>query len=241
MLYGEQMDNVSTPPRGGPRRGGLAAEDAYLSLKRRLTHGHYRAAERIDVDALRVEFGVSKQPIMEALRRLSAEGLVVIVPQVGCRVVDYDHADVTDFFALMAAVEGLAAAQAAERRTTAQLARLDSISSRIGVLGDLPGAEDRTEGYLSLNREFHSQVHQMSGTSIVEEIGSGLYDRADLFIHLSTSRSPLADTIAERHADHERIRDAIARSDAIAADRAARDHIFGTVELIERSRALESR
>jgi len=54
----------------------------YDQIKERLMEGRYAAGERLSAETLRVEFGVSKHPLMEALRRLSSDGLVEIVPQV---------------------------------------------------------------------------------------------------------------------------------------------------------------
>lgn len=217
-----------------------AADGAYAMLKERITTGAYRGGERLSIDALRGELGVSKQPIMEALRRLSAEGLVTIVPQVGCRVATIIHADVIDFFAIMGAVEGAAAAMAAVRRTDAQLADLAEVSQRIGALVDVSDPRRRADRYLVLNRRFHSLIHQMSGTAIVEQIGRGFYDRADFFINGTANRSPMEGVVAERHADHERIRAAVERGDADAAAVEARSHILGTVALIEAALSLES-
>jgi DNA-binding GntR family transcriptional regulator len=231
------------PPSTLPKRAraGYAAERAYATVKERLLGGDYHAGQRLSVDELRVELDVSKQPVMEALRLLHAENLVTIVPQVGCWVIEHAPADVADFFALMAAVEGQAAAIAAARRTPEQLTDLADLSARIGALRELEPGNERARAYRALNRRLHSVVHRMAGTAIVEELGSSLYDRADLFIYGATERSPMADAIADRHADHERIRAAIERGDAVAADTAGREHILGTVALIERARAREGR
>ena len=74
--------------------GRRLAPVVYDLLKDRLLEGEYQSGERLSVESLKAEFGVSKQPVMEALRRLSSEGLVEIIPQVGCRVPVYDGADV---------------------------------------------------------------------------------------------------------------------------------------------------
>jgi DNA-binding GntR family transcriptional regulator len=229
-----------TSPYGARARAGSATERAYATVKERLLDGDYRAGQRLSVDDLRAELDVSKQPIMEALRLLHAESLVKIVPQLGCWVVEHEPADVADFFALMAAVEGQAAGIAARRRTPGQMTELAEVSARIGALTELDReTTDQTRPYRALNRQFHSVVHRMAGTTIVEELCSSLYDRADLFIYGAAERSPLTDAMAGRHADHERIRAAIEIGDAAAAETAAREHILGTVALIELARARE--
>ena len=104
----------------------------YELIKERLLDGRYAAGERLSVDALKTEFGVSKQPVMEALRRLSVDGLVEIIPQVGCQVARYTTAEVADFIMFFGEIEASIAEVAAARRTDAQLARMDAVSQQIG-------------------------------------------------------------------------------------------------------------
>jgi DNA-binding GntR family transcriptional regulator len=64
------------------QRGGSRLNYAvYDQLKERLLEGRYAAGDRLSAEALRTEFGVSKQPVMEAVRRLARDGLIEIVPQ----------------------------------------------------------------------------------------------------------------------------------------------------------------
>src|SRR3954454_5305964 len=72
------------------RTGGPLNHAVYDLLKERLLEGDYAAGTRLPTDDLRLQLGVSKQPVMEALRRLSADGMIEIVPQVGCLVTGYD-------------------------------------------------------------------------------------------------------------------------------------------------------
>ena len=124
----------------------------YDSIKERLLEGQYAAGEKLVVETLRQEFGVSKQPVMEAMRRLSSDKLVHILPQVGCQVAEYSPQEVEDFFVLFGGFEGTIAAVAATRRTDAQLAQLE----RIAALADhLIGSSDPGEqahGYRIHNR-----------------------------------------------------------------------------------------
>ena len=229
------MTTISSQPAA------RAGERAYAVLKDRLLEGVYGTGQRLGPDDLAAELGVSRQPVFDALKRLSAEGFIDITPQVGSRVVSYDAAEVRDFFELFSAVEGAATAMAAQRRSDDDLGALRRISAEIGALVRLDSASERAHGYRVLNRDFHSTIHRCCGTPIVEAIGSGMYDRADFFINGAAAVSPLADTIAERHADHQRILAALADGDPDAARAAAADHILGTIPLIEAAPAKEGR
>jgi DNA-binding GntR family transcriptional regulator len=210
-----------------------ANERAYAFIKDGLIDGTFTAGTRISVDKVSETLGTSKQPVMESLRRLSAEGYVMIVPQVGCRVNDHDAREVRDYFHLFAAVEGAAAALAAERRSSTQLAEAREISAQIGLLRDESSKLERGERYKSLNRDLHSSIHRMSGTPIVESSASGMYFRADFYIYGRSSESPLADEIAARHEDHEGILEAIEAGKVELSRTRAAQHILDTVKLIE--------
>jgi len=80
------------------RTGGPLNHAVYDLLKERLLEGDYAAGTRLPTDDLRLQLGVSKQPVMEALRRLSADGMIEIVPQVGCLVTGYDLHEIEDFY-----------------------------------------------------------------------------------------------------------------------------------------------
>jgi hypothetical protein len=81
-LSGSGSETIAqiTPLR---RAGGPLNQAVYDVLRERLLEGRYPAGTRLPTDDLRSELGVSKQPVMEALRRLAADGMVQIVPQVG--------------------------------------------------------------------------------------------------------------------------------------------------------------
>jgi DNA-binding GntR family transcriptional regulator len=220
--------STSVADRSGMRLGTVA----YRQIKEELLEGRWAAGERLSVEMFKSALGVSKQPIMEALRRLSADGLVEIVPQVGCRVPTYGPSDVADFFTLFGAFEGAIAAVAAQRRTPADLAELDEVHARIGHLCDERDAAVRSHGYRVFNREFHGAIHRMARSVMVEEMSLRMWDLSDFMINTAGVPQPLSSALDGRHADHEEIRRALAAGDAVRARAATERHIIGTVDLI---------
>lgn len=73
------------------------AGHAYEHLKARILEGDLGPGDRLSVLALAQALACSRVPVMEALKRLQAEGLVDIVPQVGCQVAVPTAGDVEDF------------------------------------------------------------------------------------------------------------------------------------------------
>ena len=191
-----------------------------------------RPGERLSVEALKAEFGVSKQPVMEALRLLSSEGLVEIIPQVGCRVPVYGSADVDDFFAIFGGMEGAVAGVAAQRCTDAQVDELAAVNEQIGQLITDPDPSARAHGYRILNRRFHGIIHDMAHSAVVAGISRRMWDMSDLLINTSGVPQPLASAVPARHDDHELIIAALRGRDQAAARRAMEDHITSTVAII---------
>jgi DNA-binding GntR family transcriptional regulator len=228
--------NFPNPPVGvrtaAASSGKRLAPLVYDLLKERLLEGAYHGGERLPVEALKAEFGVSKQPIMDALRRLASDGLVDIIPQVGCRVPVYEPQDVTDFFAVFGGMEGAVAGVAALRGTPDQLDELMVVNAAIGKLAADPDLSVRAHQYRVLNRRFHAIVHTMAHSPVVAGISRRMWDMSDLLINTSGVPRPLASAVPGRHEDHERIIKALRERDQTRTRQEMEVHITKTVALI---------
>lgn len=213
--------------------GGRLSGHIYKSIKARLLQGEIPPNDRLSVEALRVEFGVSKQPVMEALRLLTADGLVEIVPQIGCVVSTYSPAEVEDFFHMFAGLEGAVAGVAARRCSQAALRELDTVSRRIRVLSTDPNPGIRSLEYLTLNRDFHERIHRMAGSRIIVDTSRRMWDLSDFLINTAGVSHPMGAAVGQRQDDHDRIREALAAGDPGVAKNRMENHILKTVELLQ--------
>ena len=187
------------------RPSGRMSAQVYELLKGRLVSGEFAPESWIRVESLKVEYGVSKQPIMDALRMLNADGLVEIIPQVGCQVASYTATEIADFFSMFGGIEGSIAAAAAIRATREQLNELRRISDQIAQLRDLTDSSQRSQAYLSLNREFHATIYAMADSRIMTELSQRMHDLSDFLINTSGVPGALSGALNDRHDDHERI------------------------------------
>jgi DNA-binding GntR family transcriptional regulator len=221
------VNQPALPARSGQRLAQLVLDE----LKERLLDGRYPAGSRISIEEVRAEFGVSKQPVMDAMRRLQSIGIVEIVPQSGCRVATHSVQEVRDFFNLFARFEGEIAAAAAARRTDAQLVELNAAWQRIEELEASPDAHTRSQGYRFLNRELHLVIHQMAHSQVMAELSERMWDMSDFFINTVGNAQPLADAVRDRNHDHDVIRGAIKSRNVEVARVAMESHIVGTLGL----------
>ena len=208
------------------RRLGVALYD---ELKERLLAGRYPAGSRISIEEIKAQFGVSKQPVMDAMRRLEATGIVDIVPQSGCRVVEFSPREINDFFNLFGRFEGEIAAAAAARRSDTQLLDLDEAWQRIADLEDRRDPEDRSDRYRFLNREYHSVIHRMSSSRVMAQLSARMWDLSDFLVTAVGGTQRLSDSIGDRNHDHDVIRSAIRSRNSAVARAAMESHITGTV------------
>jgi DNA-binding GntR family transcriptional regulator len=220
-------------PALAARRGRRLSKVVLDELKERLLAGEYPVGSRISIEEVKAEFGVSKQPVMEAMRRLEATGIVEIVPQSGCRVAHYSVQEIKDFFHLFGRMEGEIAAAAAVRRSDAQLAEMDTAWQRSEYLEKLDDPEARSGGYRLLNREFHLVIHRMSHSSIMADLSERMWDLSDFFINTIAGARLLSESLTDRNRDHDVIRAAIRSRNPEVARVAMTSHVVGTVAIFE--------
>ncbi|EYT51865.1 GntR family transcriptional regulator [Dietzia sp. UCD-THP] len=202
-------------------------------LKERLLDGEYPAGSRISIEEVKTEFGVSKQPVMEAMRRLEAIGIVQIVPQSGCRVAQYPPREIRDFFRMFGRFEGEIAAAAASRRTEDQIADLDAAWSAIDDFPDHMSAETRSREYRFRNRDFHLAIHRMAHSQVMVDLSERMWDMSDFFISTIGGKGVTGDAVMLRNNDHDVIRGAIRSRNAEVARVAMQSHIEATVTIFE--------
>ena len=87
----------------------------YLYIKEAILNHDLREGERINLDAVASETGVSKTPLREALVRLEREGFVVSVPRGGTFVREISDKEMRETYEIREALEGLAVRLAAKR------------------------------------------------------------------------------------------------------------------------------
>lgn len=131
------------------------------ALRARLLAGQLAPGSWLRESALAEELGVSRTPVREAFRTLAAEGLVVLVPRRGARVVVWSAEDVDETYRLRALLEGEAAALAARRATPEQVREMRAAQDRYEAS---ISAQARPDVRAGCNDSFHAAVVAGSGS-----------------------------------------------------------------------------
>jgi DNA-binding GntR family transcriptional regulator len=191
-------------------------DQVLVALRQRIVNGDYPPGERLTEDRLTEDFGVSRNPVREALWVMQAEGFVNVVPRHGAFVALPDASTIGDLFAMREQLETLAARLAAERATVADVADLRSL---------LDAAREATERVdlsrvAELNSELHMRVIAVSGNKWLASIATSLYLQVQWVFRIGAAhRAP------HSWIEHIRLVDAIEAGDPDEAEKAARSHV----------------
>jgi DNA-binding GntR family transcriptional regulator len=210
------------------QRRGRLAEFAYEYTKGLLFEGAFRPGQKVRVEEMVGRLHTSRQPVMDAFKRLASEGFLEIIPQVGCRVVVPDPAEVADFFLIFGAIEGLAAELAATRRTASELAQLEEVAARVEVLASSGlDAAEMARSFRSLDRSLHEIVHRMARSQSVANVAAGMWDRCDFYLASAANGDfDAVRRIRESIGEHAAVIAAITAGDAEAAREHMEKHVL---------------
>lgn len=142
-----------------------AADLAYQRLRRDIISGKLTGGLRLGETDLASQYGISRTPIRESLRRLESEGLVEVLPHRGARVVDWSDVDVGAIYDLRAMVEGYAASRAATRISDEEIDRLGELCAEMEHITEhqSPGDPDMVDRIAELNSDLHGSVAEAAG------------------------------------------------------------------------------
>lgn len=118
-------------------------------VREAILEGRLKPGIRIRQQELAQQFGVSRIPVREALRRLESEGLITVVPHSGARVARMDIDECNELYRLREMIEPMALAESVPRLTETQLAGLR------GLLNAIETSTEDPARWLELDRRFH--------------------------------------------------------------------------------------
>jgi DNA-binding GntR family transcriptional regulator len=141
--------------QSGPGAPTSKADHAYETILRSILDREYEPGERLVIERLARELGVSVVPVREAIRRLEADGYVTFTRNVGATVTAIDLDRYPETIEAVAAIEGVALGLAAPHLTATDLRRAREVNDR---LRESLARFDPTQ-FTRLNRRFHEILY----------------------------------------------------------------------------------
>ena len=149
---------------------GLAHENldqkAYLIVKEMINDRRLAPGQKISQEKLAAELGISRTPLISALKYLEKEKLVEAKPRRGFFVRTFDRDELISIFELREVLEGLAARRAAMTITNGQIERLRQYFSVFSAQEPITDYHD----YCREDRRFHNYVTRIASREFLESI-----------------------------------------------------------------------
>jgi DNA-binding GntR family transcriptional regulator len=194
-------------------------------LRAMIVGGKLSPGRRISEQALCVRFGVSRTPLREALRVLSAERLVRFLPNKGAVVVRITAKEADDLVAVLGILQAFAGELACAAMDEPTMTKVLSLHNQMVA----HFRRDEKRAYLELNHAIHEAIVSASGNEALIEIHRMLETRLGGVLS-AVHRPPTRRNEAVE--EHERMMAALESRDGAAFARIARQHIRHKKEIV---------
>ncbi len=197
-------------------------EQTYRILREQILKQDLLPGDKVSVDTVARGLGVSRTPVVNALKLLENDGLVEIHPRRGTFITELTARDVADLFEIREMIELFAAEQLFKSD------RYEEILQQVKVLlermrNDISEGEYADyDAFIAEDRDLHTTLVRAMNNRRLLDIYS------DLNIHMQVTRAHYLDTIEnafEAQKDHEAMVEAIANRDISALKSALTTHL----------------
>ena len=130
-----------------------------------IVNGSMVPGQRLDEMVLAKKYGVSRTPVREAIRALTAIGLVQNTGRQGSQVAKLSISMLIEMFELMAVLEGMCAQLAARRATKNELIEMHKTHQLL----ERTFEKGTHKEFYDVNLKFHDQLYNASHTQYLAE------------------------------------------------------------------------
>ena len=190
----------------------------YHILRTRILSTELSPGSSINERYLAEVLGVSRTPIREAIRKLSNDGLISIVPNVGTSVASFDPLRVREFCQIRTGFECMAIEAAVQNFSLAEdrkLAQLIDDQDKTIDSGDMITN-------IAIDTEFHRLIMELSGYKVIPDFLQTAMGEILRARHLSIK---LPGRLREPIMEHQKILEALRSGDSKLCVTAMKDHL----------------
>ncbi len=178
-----------------------ATDEVYEVLRQKILSSSFKPGQRLFVDEISQQLGVSLTPVRGAIQQLATEGLVEVRPRSGTYVAELTARDLEETSDIRCALECLAAEKAVERVGDKELNEFRRMLEKLGR-----GARNDRERrqHEEENRQFHRLLIESSGNRRLAEMYESLNAHLQI-AHLHSRGQNWAARLPVEQAEHEEI------------------------------------
>jgi DNA-binding GntR family transcriptional regulator len=196
------------------------------ALREMIMIGELKHGEKINENDLCASMEISKTPLREALRVLSAENLISLVPNRGAFVTKPSTGEIKEMFAVMSVLEGVCAHAAAEKMTPADFSQLEGLHGKLEEQFKLRNQKE----YIRVNNRYHSYLQELAGNRTLNQIVKGLRKKILLYRFQSLN---LPGRFEDSIKEHRELLTAFRDRDAPKAEKIMKNHLRKQSQAIE--------
>ena len=193
-------------------------DEVATDLRERIFSGRLAPGTLVDELALCAEMGISRTPLREALKVLTAEGLLRHEPRRGCFVSQITERDLDDIFPVIALLEGRCAFEAARNATDADLAALTQMHDRLQAAAHARRITD----YYDANFAIHEAIITLANNRWLAQV---IGDLRKILKLARQQQLHAPGRLAQSLSEHMAVLAALQARDAEGAEAAMRTHL----------------
>jgi DNA-binding GntR family transcriptional regulator len=213
---------MSSSPVPAPFGGEATYADRSVAvLRAMILDGRLSPGARLNEVHLSQALGISRGPLREALRRLSSQGLIDIVPHRGAFVSSFSSRQLQELYELRIALECHAARLVAEREDRSGV---EELAAELDGAARLLDQEDRP---YPPDQDFHGTLLRLADNTELLEAAAAVTARISLARSKSASQPARARAALE---EHRNVLAALSAGDADGATRLLRAHLMASLE-----------
>jgi len=210
----------------------LLSQKVYQVLKKEIVRGILEPGSRLSENKLAKEMHVSRTPIREAIRKLTAEGLVKTSPNKRMTVSKVSLVDMKEVLLVRGALEGLAASIAAKRISSQEIDKLEKIVTQMS----LHAAKEHLSSYCEVDDKFHDLILDVCGNKWIIKVRENLSN----FIYRYRFKSlSVLGRIKCSLEEHRAIMESLKKHDSEEANKLSQIHMENTIINILKNVELE--
>ena len=193
-------------------------DEVAASLRDRIFSGELAQGSFLDEISLSQSLSISRTPLREALKVLTAEGLVRHEPRRGCFVNQVSEQDLDEIFPVIALLEGRCAYEAAQNANDADFAVLETLHKRLAS----HAKARRIQDYYATNYAIHEALITLANNRWLAQVIGDLRK----ILRLSRLQSlQAAGRMAQSLQEHLAVYAALKARDSEGAEAAMRTHL----------------
>jgi DNA-binding GntR family transcriptional regulator len=197
-------------------------EYASQQLREQILSGELGPGDRIRLDVISQDFGISAIPLREALRTLAAEGLVTPLAHRGYSVASVTIADLEETYRIRLVLEPLAVRLAVPRLAKGDIKALGESLDRLGQAFK----EGHWPDHRTHHRAFHFGIYERCNSDWLIRFTDMLWANSERYQRMTTR---IEGQLTQRAKEHRGILSACRSGDAERAGELMHDHLANSL------------